>query len=560
MNVAVVIPAFNPSTDLVGLVRYLAGTEIRHMIVVNDGSAASCDGIFREISSMSKVTVRRHAVNLGKGAALKTALNHAYLEMPDAVGVVTADADGQHLPEDVLKVAGVLCGNPDRLVLGSRGFDRDVPLRSRFGNTITRHIFRFLVGKKLTDTQSGLRGIPMEMVPTLLRIESNGYEFELDMLIACKREDRGILEQRIATVYLNRNRSSHFNPLIDSMKIYFTLFRFMMSSVLTAVIDYIVFLLVFTIGSNILLSQAAARFVALMFNYAVNRRLVFLSKQQHGDVFPKYVMLVIVSGLVSYSIIKLLLMLFPLQVAVAKLISEGIIYFGNFAVQRDFIFKGGRGRRQTDWDAYYRKPFRTAAYSRKITTRVLLDAIRKFAPQGGEELRMAELGGGGSCFYEAIREAFRPRVYHVIDNNRVGLEVLKARVGGDRALVLHERSIFDTAPQDLCVDVVFSVGLIEHFAPEDTRRAVEAHLRLLEDKGILILSFPTPTGLYRLSRFAAEMVGLWIFHDERPLQPEEVLQAAGEGAELLYRKIIWPIFLTQCVLVLKKGPGDRLMS
>lgn len=559
MNVVVVIPAFNPSPELVGFVQRLAETEIRHIIVVNDGSAPSCDGVFKEIAAMAKVTLRRHAVNLGKGAALKTGLNHAYLELPDAVGVVTADADGQHLPEDVVKVGKALCSDPDRLVVGSRGFDRNVPLRSKFGNIVTRHIFWFLVGKKLTDTQSGLRGIPMDMIPTLLRIESNGYEFELDMLIACKREDRGILEQRIATVYLNGNRSSHFNPLIDSIKIYFTLLRFMISSMLTAVIDYIIFLFVFSIGSNILLSQAAARFVALIFNYAVNRKLVFLSKQQHTNVFPKYVMLVILSGLVSYSIIELLLVLFPLQVAVAKLISEGIIYFGNFAVQRDFIFKGGRGRKQTDWDAYYRRPYRTAAYSRKITTRVLLDVIRRFAPHGGRGLRIAELGGGGSCFYEAIRDVFSPREYHVIDNNRVGLEVLKARFAADEGLVYHERSVFDPTVGP-GVDVAFSVGLIEHFPPEDTRRAVEAHFRLVEEGGVVILSFPTPTLLYRLSRFAAEMVGLWIFHDERPLQPEEVLEAAGGGTELLYRKTIWPIFLTQCVLVLRKNTGEGLMS
>jgi cyclopropane fatty-acyl-phospholipid synthase-like methyltransferase len=109
----------------------------------------------------------------------------------------------------------------------------------------------------------------------------------------------------------------------------------------------------------------------------------------------------------------------------------------------------------------------------------------------------------------------------------------------------------------LAADLVFSVGLIEHFDEEGTRRAVDAHFALLKPGGIAVISFPTPTPLYRLARAAAELAGAWIFHDERPLRLAEVAAAAGPHAEMLSHRILWPIVFTQCLGVWRKhGPGD----
>ena len=79
-------------------------------------------------------------------------------------------------------------------------------------------LMRLIVGQKLTDTQTGLRGIPAPLVPCLLKLPSSGYEFELDMLIACKHQSVGIVEQPIRTIYLEGNKSSHFRPVADSMR------------------------------------------------------------------------------------------------------------------------------------------------------------------------------------------------------------------------------------------------------------------------------------------------------------------------------------------------------
>jgi putative flippase GtrA len=332
------IPAYNPTERLVGIVRGLAESGFASIVVVNDGSDAGCDPLFAEVATIRQVTLLRHAVNLGKGAALKTGLNHAFCSFRDHVGVVTVDADGQHLAEDARKVALSLRQDPDVLVVGARGFDTEVPFRSRIGNGITRTLFRFLIGRKLTDTQSGLRGIPMGFVPSLLKIPSTGYEFELDMLLACKYTGRGIVEEPIRTVYLDGNISSHFNPLIDSMKIYFVLFRFTLASLLSAVIDSTLFLVVFDFSASILVSQASARTVSMLFNYTAVKRAVFFSERKDANTFPKYLILVIASGTVSYFLIRFLTTVTPMSVLTAKICAESLVFLANFAIQRDFIF------------------------------------------------------------------------------------------------------------------------------------------------------------------------------------------------------------------------------
>jgi len=350
MRIVAIVPAYDPGPGIVSLVRELAAAGFAGVVVVDDGSAAECGVLFDEIRAMEGARVLRHAVNLGKGAALKTGINHAACHFADLAGVVTVDADGQHRAADAARVADALRDNPESLVMGVRSFDGEVPLRSRIGNALTAGVFRLLVGTRLTDTQSGLRGIPAGMFPVLLRLRARGYEFELDMLLACKHTDRRIVEQPISTIYLEGNRSSHFNPVLDSMRIYFTLLRFTFAGLLSAAIDYAVFILVFGLSGSILCSQASARLVSMGFNYAAVKRVVFYSGQSVGETLPRYLVLVCVSGCVSYLLIKGLVLFTPLPPVAAKLLAEPLVFLANFAIQRDFIFvtrkiRDRRGRR-----------------------------------------------------------------------------------------------------------------------------------------------------------------------------------------------------------------------
>ena len=101
-------------------------------------------------------------------------------------------------------------------------------------------------------------------------------------------------------------------------------------------------------------------------------------------------------------------------------------------------------------------------------------------------------------------------------------------------------------------DIVLSVGLIEHFMPENTARMVRTHFELAKENGIVILMFPTPTFLYRTTRSLAEMLRLWMFHDERPLEASEVEKTIAECGVVLHKEIVWANFLTQQILVAQK--------
>ena len=335
---AVIIPAYRPEPRLLDLIRTLVEKSIPAIVLVDDGSGPEFREIFLKAEEMPKVRLVRHAVNLGKGAALKTGINHALCTFPDLQGVITADADGQHHPEDIEQIARTLAAQPDRVVLGARTFDRDVPLRSRVGNVVTRTVMHALVGHNVSDTQTGLRGIPATLLPHLLRMEANGYDFELDMLIGARRHAIPIVEVPIRTIYEPGNRTSHFNPLIDSMKIYFVLLRFSSVSLMTALLDSLVFYLAYRRLGSVAASQVAGRLLAVAFNYFMVRRTVFFSRERHFYVLPKYLLLVCVSGAASYAGIELLYSSSHMRPLAAKLLVETLLFFANFAIQRDFIF------------------------------------------------------------------------------------------------------------------------------------------------------------------------------------------------------------------------------
>ena len=122
------------------------------------------------------------------------------------------------------------------------------------------------------------------------------------------------------------------------MRIYFLLLRFSALSLATAVLDNIVFVLIYSVTGSIGQSQIAGRFLAMLFNYLGARSVVFHSQQKHAIVFPKYVFLVFCNGLVSYILIQFLHIRFGIGTIPAKLTAEGLLFIANFAIQRDFVF------------------------------------------------------------------------------------------------------------------------------------------------------------------------------------------------------------------------------
>lgn len=207
--------------------------------------------------------------------------------------------------------------------------------------------------------------------------------------------------------------------------------------------------------------------------------------------------------------------------------------------------------RATDWNSYYQSVPATAKLTRQYTTAMLVDAIRRYAQPQAEALALVEIGGANSCFVDRLLAEFAPRSYDVVDTNQYGLDLLARRAGTASPVRLHNQSVLAMS-LPASADVVFSVGLVEHFQPQETRAAVRAHFDVVRPGGIVIITFPTPTPLYRATRGLIESIGQWKFHDERPLMPVEVVQAIGERGELLFQKTLWPLILTQHLVVARK--------
>lgn len=219
-SVGVVIPVWQPGPGLVPLVHSLAEAGCQAILVVDDGSSTVYQTVFQHLQSMSVVRVLRHSSNAGKGRALKTGLRHFLSEFAEYTGAVTADADGQHVTDDITRVAAALAGQPQKLILGTRGPVAAMPFRSRLGNSLTRYVFRAAAGVMLADTQTGLRGVPRRLVPELLAVEGERYEYEMAVLAHYCRSGRTPIEIPIRTIYTEQNSSSHFRPIRDSIHVY----------------------------------------------------------------------------------------------------------------------------------------------------------------------------------------------------------------------------------------------------------------------------------------------------------------------------------------------------
>lgn len=343
-GIVVLIPAYKPSPALVKVVGDLFALGLQQVLVVDDGSPPEFAPIFDRVRRLGARTLA-HATNRGKGAALKTGMMALRQEFPDVSGVVCCDADGQHLAVDVLKVAETLARQPHALILGSRQFDRRlVPLRSHLGNQLTRAFFFALTGCWLADTQTGLRGIPTDYWPQFIALRPEGYDFETDMLVTACRDRMPIVEVPITTVYEQGNASSHFNPVFDSLKIYFVFLRFVLASLLSAVIDTTTFIVVHFLSNHILLSMVTARLTAGVINFGLSRRFTFKSKEPMPPQMLRYWALFTAYLVFTYGVVEALAAA-SVNVYAAKLAIEAVMFVFSFVLQNAYVFRAQR--RQT---------------------------------------------------------------------------------------------------------------------------------------------------------------------------------------------------------------------
>lgn len=336
----VIIPAYQPDQKLLELLNAIKHRLDCKIIVVDDGSIGPAQVIIEQASSYAIVLHHEH--NLGKGQALKTAFQYIKEHEPNSV-IVTADADGQHAIEDIDRVARAAMNLPTHLVLGVRQFSKQVPFRSRFGNKLTRLLFRLQTGVKVSDTQTGLRAFHSKLLPFMLEIEGQRYEYEMNMLTQASQQYL-ITEIPIQTIYIDDNASSHFRPIKDGLLIYKNLFKFALASLGGFLIDYGAYVLLIAClatlpaGIHILIANSLARLTSSLSNYYLNKKLVFQSGQSFKSTGFGYLTLALALFICDTSLIYIFHQLFGFNLYVVKIAVGLTLFFFSWFVQKHIIF------------------------------------------------------------------------------------------------------------------------------------------------------------------------------------------------------------------------------
>jgi len=335
----ILIPAYKPDDKMIDLIARLQSAGFSNILVINDGSGPEFDPIFSRAAELG-CSVLQHGINMGKGRAMKTGFNHGLVHNLLNDGVITADADGQHTPADIRKIADAMVADPEAMVLGVRNFTGKVPLKSRLGNEITRFFFCLIHGGDVRDTQTGLRGFPAAQIPLILSLPGERYEYEMNMLLATRPNDIRISQIPIDTIYIEGNRSSHFNAFRDSVRIYRLLLKFIASSLISTAVDYLIFALMnILFPSQLLGSVAVARAVSSVINYSINKNVVFKRKCSARKALVRYYTLAAFIMLANYGIILLLNRGLNMNLYLAKVIADIVLYTISFYIQREHVYK-----------------------------------------------------------------------------------------------------------------------------------------------------------------------------------------------------------------------------
>ena len=347
----ILIPAYKPDQSLVRLVHALKAQDASaEILVIDDGSGSTYAPIFAELH-LDGAIVRTHPVNRGKGAALRTGIEWARTNRPGEI-LVTADADGQHLPQDIFR-AGVraesLAASGQRaIVLGVRTLPAPdageegtrVPLRSKVGNSATVGFFALATGARVADTQTGLRGFTPQILDWLLQIPGDKYEYEFSMLLRATRADVELVQVPIVKVYEPGNPTSHFRPLQDSALIYAPLLAFLASSFVTGfLVDAIALFVLVGLGVPLLAAVIGARVISALTNFTVNRMLMHDggARPSASSSLVRYTVLAVGILAANAALMETLTGL-GVSLLVAKILTELILIPVSFAVQRRWVF------------------------------------------------------------------------------------------------------------------------------------------------------------------------------------------------------------------------------
>ena len=351
---AVILPSLNPDRKFKGVVDGLVENGFQNIVIVDDGSDDEHRHWFDETEQYPQCHVLHHGVNKGKGRALKTAFAYVLEKLPEVRGVITIDGDGQHLLGDIVACGEKMLEHGDKVVMGCRDFSLPgVPPRSVAGNRTTSRLFRICYGIKLSDTQTGLRAIPRDVVEKIVTVYGDRFEYETNMLLAFKDKGIDFDEVKIRTVYIEENKSSHFRVIHDSWRIYKLIlahfFRYTLSSLVSAVVDTLCYGLldnVLPLTGMALTATAGvgARVVSSLLNFFLNKKLVFQTDVDTKKAMLKYYMLALPQMAVQvlltqgvYTLLRIGEGAGVLRTVIYAIVMT-VLYFVSYMIQQRWVF------------------------------------------------------------------------------------------------------------------------------------------------------------------------------------------------------------------------------
>lgn len=359
-GVLIIIPSYNPSKKLLDTVYDLLNKGFTNILVVDDGSDKRCQHYFENIAQHNNITLLRHFINLGKGRALKTAINYYMTskingnKYVNCIGVVTLAADHRYSTEDVVHMANTLVQSSQSLILGCRDFSRSVvSWKSRWSNKVVSFFLKLLCGLNVTDSQTALRAIPNDLIPYIFVAHGDKFDYETNMLLECQQKNIDIKEITLRSSNKSTKKVKiRFNPFKISLKIYLQLLKFLSSSISSFVVDISFFTFSMLLFSSldkkisVLLSTVIARILSSLFNYIANKYFTFRKKNYNQGTLFRYYVLCIIQMFISYAFVYWLGRILSINDTMIKIFVDGILFILSFQIQREWVFKSNRCEQQ----------------------------------------------------------------------------------------------------------------------------------------------------------------------------------------------------------------------
>lgn len=325
------IPSYEPDENLLKLLKELKDNNFT-CIVVNDGSDTKYNTIFKKAEKYAYVI--SYGINMGKGYALKKGLSYIK-ENYDKYIIVTLDSDGQHKVSDAINLVKEAKNNLDTLILGKRIRSNKTPIRSRIGNAITKIVFKLNTNLDIYDTQTGLRAYSYKLIDYMLSINGNRYEYEMNQLLSLKDNNIKYKEIEIETIYINNNKGSHFNTIKDSYKIYKEIIKYSLSSFVSFLFDYLLYIIFILLFNNAIVSNILSRILSSTLNYNINKTYVFKSKNKSLISYFALASIILILNTLFLSLLTYI----NINVYIAKIIVELVLFSLSYIIQKKIIFK-----------------------------------------------------------------------------------------------------------------------------------------------------------------------------------------------------------------------------